>query len=110
MEAPQPYKTAGIFMLVSGIMTCLASLGFILGFIWFCIGIFWFLTLGVGIFEIITAVAVMGGTPKANAKTVSILGAVAAFLCGNIVGVVLEILSIINFGKPEIAGYIAQGE
>jgi uncharacterized membrane protein YczE len=106
MEAPSDYKTAGIFMLIAGILTTLASLGFILGLIWLCVGVFWVLTLAVGVMEIVIGAAVMGGTPKPNAKTISILGIVAALLCGNIVGLVLEILAMLNFGKPEVENYL----
>jgi len=106
MEAPQDYKTAGIFMLISGILTTLASLGFILSLIWLCVGVFWILTLVVGILEIAIGAAVMGGTAKPNAKTISILGLVAALLCGNIVGLVLEILAMVNLGKPEVENYL----
>jgi len=107
MDAPQEYKTSGIFMLIAGIMTVLASIAFILSLIWVCIGVFWLLTLAAGIFEIVVGVGVMNGQYKANAKTISILGLVAAILCGNIVGIIMEILAIVNFGKPEVANWMA---
>ena len=107
MDAPQEYKTSGIFMLVSGIMTILISLGLVMGLIWICVGVFWLLTLAAGIFEIIVGVGVMNGQYKPNAKTISILGLIAALLCGNIVGLVMEILAVVNFGKPEVANWMA---
>lgn len=111
MDAPQEYKTSGIFMLISGIMTVMVSLGLVFGLIWICVGVFWILTLAAGIFEIIIGVGVMNGQPKANAKTVSIIGIVAALLCGNIVGMVMEIMAVVNLGKPEVANWLAmQGE
>ncbi len=111
MDAPQEYKTAGIFMLISGIMTVMVSLGLVFGLIWICVGVFWILTLAAGIFEIILGVGVMNGQPKANAKTVSIIGIVAALLCGNIVGMIMEIMAVVNLGKPEVANWLAmQGE
>ncbi len=106
MNAPQDYKTAGIFMLISGIMTTLASIGFFLSLLLFCVGVFWILPLVVGILEIVIGAAVMGGTPKANAKTISILGIVAALLCGNLIGLVLEILAMVHLGKPEVENYL----
>mgnify|MGYP006865170430 CR=1 FL=1 len=111
MDAPQEYKTAGIFMLISGIMTVMVSRGLVFGLIWICVGVFWILTLAAGIFEIILGVGVMNGQPKANAKTVSIIGIVAALLCGNVVGMVMEIMAVVNLGKPEVANWLAmQGE
>jgi len=111
MDAPQEYKTSGIFMLISGIMTVMVSLGLVFGLIWICVGVFWVLTLAAGIFEIVIGVGVMNGQPKANAKTVSIIGIVAALLCGNIVGMVMEIMAVVNLGKPEVANWLAmQGE
>jgi len=107
MDAPQDYKTAGIFMLIAGILTIMVSLGLVMGLIWICVGVFWFLTLAAGIFEVIVGVGVMNGQFKPNAKTVSIIGIVAALLCGNIVGMVMEILAVVNFGKPEVANWMA---
>ncbi len=107
MDAPQEYKTSGIFMLISGIMTVMVSLGLVFGLIWICVGVFWILTLAAGIFEIIIGVGVMNGQAKANAKTVSIIGIVAALLCGNIVGMVMEIMAVVNLGKPEVANWLA---
>ena len=109
MNAPSDYKTSGLFMLISGALTILASLGWIGGLIWVCVGALWVLPLAMGVFEIITGLAVYQGTFKANAKTVSILGIVAALLCGNVIGIVLEILAVVNFGKPEVAAWMAAG-
>lgn len=105
--APSDYKTAGIFMLISGITTALTSLTLIFILIWICIGVLWIPTLIVGIIEIVVGVAVMGGTPKSNAKTISIVGIVCAFLCGNIIGLVMEVLAIVYLGKPEVEAYLA---
>jgi len=107
--APSDYKTAGTFMLISGITTVLTSLALVGFLIWFCIGALWIPSLVVGIIEIVVGSAVMSGTIKANAKTTAIFGIVGAFLCGNIIGLVLEILAVIYLGKPEVEAYI-QGE
>jgi len=106
MDAPQPYKTAGIFMLVSGILTCLLSLVIIMAWIFslvlFFLACFWLLTLVVGIFEIIIGVALMQGSYKPNAKTIMILGIVASFFCGDMIGVVMEIMALLQLSQPEV--------
>ena len=108
MEAPADYKTSGTFMLISGIITVMSSLVWTLSLIWVCVGVFWVFPLVVGIFEIVVGAGAMQGQPKPNAKTVSILGLVGAVLCGNVVGIVLEILALVNLGKPEVAGWLNQ--
>lgn len=107
MDTPQAYKNAGIFMLVSGIMTCLLSMLWILGLIWILVGCFWVLTLVVGIFEIIIGVALMQGYYRPNAKTVQILGIVACLLCGNMIGFVMEILSLMQLSQPEVQEWMS---
>jgi hypothetical protein len=106
-QPPQDYKTTGIFMLVSGILSILASLAFIASLIWICVGAFWVLTLAAGIFEVIVGAAAMSGKYQANAKTVSIIGIVGGILCGNIVGAVLEVLAMVNLGKPEVMAWMS---
>ncbi len=107
MDAPQDYKTAGIFMMISGILTVLVSLSLIFSLIWILVGCFWVLTLVVGIFEIILGIGIMQGQFKGGAKTVSILGLISAFFCGNLIGLVLEILAIVWLGKPEVNNWMA---
>ncbi len=111
MDAPQPYKNAGIFMLVSGILTCLLSLVFILSWILslvlFFLACFWVLTLVVGVFEIIMGAALMQGKYKPNAKTVMILGIVASFLSADMIGVVMEILALLQLNQPEVQEWMS---
>jgi hypothetical protein len=109
MQAPSDYKTSGLFMLISGALTILASLGWIGGLIWVCVGALWVLPLAAGVFEILTGLAVYQGQYKANAKTVSLIGIVAALLCGNVIGIVLEVLAVVNYGKPDVASWMAAG-
>ena len=56
--------------------------------------------------EIIMGAGAMSGQPKPQIKTVSILGLVAAVLCGNVVGIVLEILALVNLSKPEVDSWL----
>ncbi|MEM9195057.1 MAG: hypothetical protein AAGF12_38150 [Myxococcota bacterium] len=106
--APQDYKTLGIFMLISGIMNVLVSISFVLVFIWICVGVVWILPLAGGIFEIVVAAQIMGGKPQPNAKTAAIMGLISGVICFNVIGIVLEILALVQLGKPEVAQY-AQG-
>jgi uncharacterized membrane protein YczE len=108
MDAPQAYKNAGIFMLVSGIMTCLLSMVWIFSLIWILVGCFWVLTLVVGIFEIVIGVAMLQGSYKPNAKTVQILGIVASFLCGDMIGVVMEVLALMQLNQTEVQEWMSQ--
>lgn len=107
---PQEYKLAGIFMLVSGIMNVLTSAALILTLIWICVGVIWVLPLAGGIFEIVIGAQIMSGKRTTNGKTASIIGLISAVLCFNIIGIVMEILALVWFGKPEVERYIATGQ
>jgi hypothetical protein len=85
----------------------MSSVIWILTLIWLCVGVIWVLPLAAAIFEIVVGVAVMNGQYKPNAKTISILGLISAICCINIIGIVLESLSLANHGKPEVANWMA---
>ena len=105
-DAPAAYKSAGIFMLISGIFTVLASLAVLASSLcMYCMG---FLTLAAGIAEIVVGVAVMNGERRPDAKLIGILGLVSSLMICDIVGVVLEILAIVNLGKPEVDAWLAE--
>jgi hypothetical protein len=110
MQPPSDYKNSGIFMLISGILSGMACLGWIVGLIWICVGAFWVLPLVGAVFEIIVGAGVMSGKWNKNVKTVSIVGLISAILCGNVVGMILEILALLNYNKPDVAAFLAQGE
>lgn len=110
MAAPQSYQTAGILMLISGILTTLVSLGLILSLIWLCIGVFWVLTLAVGVAEIAIGAMILGGGKQPSGKVVAILGIIAGFLSGNMIGVVLEIVAVIMLSNAEVTAYLTDGD
>lgn len=106
-QPPNDYKNAGMFMLISGVLTVITSLGWIFGLIWLCVGAFWIVTLVGGIFEIVVAATIMGNKPTQHGKTMAIIGIVCGVLTFNYIGVVLEILALIHLGKPEVQHYLA---
>ena len=105
---PSDYKTAGIFMLTSGITNVIFS------FIWFCflilacVGIAYVIPLVAGVFEMIFGMALMNGTRKPSAKTVAIFGLISSILICNPIALVMEILAMIKLGKPEIEDYLRE--
>lgn len=105
-KPPQPYQTAGILMLVSGILTTLTSLGLILGLFWLCIGFFWVITLAIGIAEIVIGASILGGGRQPMASTVAILGVIGALLAGNMIGLVCEIVALVSLNNDEVKNYL----
>ena len=101
MDAPADYRSAGTFMLVSGILNILISIGLIAGLVWILVGCFWVVTLVGGILEIVVGIAVMNGKPKPGAKTTAILGIINSVLCGNIIGIIMEVLALTKLGTQE---------
>ena len=106
MDVPQDYKNAGVFMIISGALNMLTSIGIILALIWVCVGAAWFVTLGLGVVELVMGVALMSGERKHSAKSVATLGVVNSVLCCNIVGLILQALSVSFLSKPEVRAYL----
>jgi len=107
-KPPQGYQTAGILMLVSGILTTLTSLGLVIGLFWLCIGFFWVLTLAVGIAEIVIGATILGGGKQPMAGTVAILGIIGALLCGNMIGLICEIIALVSLNNDEVKGFLTE--
>jgi len=97
---------SGALMIVSGVLTVLASSGLFLAFVWVCVGFFWLIPMAIGIAEIAVGAAVIGRTPNERARTVSVLGVLAALACGNLFGVALEIGALIagSRARPQLTG------
>jgi hypothetical protein len=86
---------AGVLMILSGLLTTVASAGFFLTFVWVCVGIVWLVPLAVGLMEIGIGAAILGGRPTPRVRLVSAAGIVSALACGNVIGVALEIGSLV---------------
>lgn len=95
MTTTERSTTAGALMIVSGLLTVLASSALFLSFVWVCVGIVWLLPLAVGIGEIAVGAAIMGGQPNNRVRAVSVLGILSALACGNLIGVALEVGSLV---------------
>ena len=126
-EVPSNYKTAGIMMLIAGIMNILGAI--VLGIVLFLyitgvafatmgVGILcyvcclWpFVPLGWGIYELIVGMNVMNGKVVKNASTVSIIGIVVGALnlgMGGVIPLVLEIIATVMFNNDEVKAWIAE--
>ena len=103
MTQPERSTMAGTLMIVSGVLTTLASAGFFFGLIWVCVGVFWLVPMAVGIAEIFVGAAIMGGQPTDRVRTVSALGILSALACGNLVSVALEVGSLVLVSKSRPA-------
>ena len=128
MEPPSNYKTAGIMMLVSGIINILASIGLSLflfvyismiavatmgiGILCYACCLWPILPLGFGIFELITGMNVMNGKPVRNASTVAIAGIVMGALnlpLGiGVVPMVMEIIATVMLNDDEVKAWIEE--
>ena len=118
MDAPNDYKQAGMFMMIAGIInlvygilwvflgcyTCLSTLG-----VCFLCPIIALVPLGFGIYELITGMKINKGELVPNAKQISIFGVVIGAICMNVITLVLEVLAMTNFGKPEVVEWMERG-
>lgn len=102
----QRSTAAGAMMIASGLFTVIASGALFLSFVWVCVGIVWLVPLVVGIGEMMVGAAIMGGEPTPRVRLVSVLGILAALACGNLLGVGLEIGSLVFAANARRAGYL----
>jgi hypothetical protein len=105
-SAPQDYRTAGIFLLVGGITTSLASLVIVGLTIWFCIGVCWIPTLLGGIWALVSGIQASNGTRVRNIRIANALGLVAAIFCADVVGIVMNILAMVWLSRDGVASWI----
>jgi hypothetical protein len=111
MQPPSDYKNAGAMMLFSGVFNVLTSLGILVGLalslIGLCVAPIWLLTLAGGVMEIVVGANAMQGRPGRLGLSTAVIGLICAVCCGNVFGILLEILAMVNLGKPEVVGWLA---
>ncbi len=98
-------------MLASGVLNILISAGILLGLLFsvigLCIAPIWVATLAVGIVEVVLGGIALGGRPVPRIMAGSVAGLVSAVCCGNVVGMVLEIVALSMLGQPDVHAYLA---
>jgi hypothetical protein len=125
-DVPSNYKTAGILMLVAGILNVLGSLGLAVVLFFYITAIaigsmgvgvlcyvccLWpLLPLAFGIFEIVTGMNVMNGKVVKNATTVSLIGIVVGLLGGSFLPMILEIVAMVMLNDDKVKAWIAVQE
>src|SRR5687768_10137770 len=93
----------GLFATLMGLSACAGSYGLCC----FCplIGI---IPVGIGVWELTIASQMQAGKPVANAPQVNLASLVVAVMMLSGIPVVLEVLAMVNLGKPEVKDYLAR--
>lgn len=104
--SPQDYRTGGLFLLIAGITTTLASLIIIVCTIWFCVGACWLPLAAIGVLAIITGARACGGTRVRNIRVINAFALVGSFFCGDLIGVTLNILALVWLSKDDVSRWI----
>ncbi len=111
MQPPSDYKNAGTMMIVSGALNVVTSAGILIGLalslIGLCVAPIWLVTLAGGVMEVVVGVTISQGKPSRMGLSASVVGLVSSVCCGNMVGMILEILAMVNLGKPEVGAWLA---
>ncbi len=111
MQPPTEYKNAGTMMIISGAFNVMTSLGILLGLaislFGLCVAPIWLLTLGGGIMELLVGANINAGKPSRMGLSTAVVGLVCSVCCGNVIGMILEILAMVNLGKPEVTAWLA---
>lgn len=104
--SPPDYRTGGLFLLIAGITTTLASLIVVVCTIWFCIGACWIPLAAIGVLAILTGARACGGTRVRNIRVINAFALVASFFCGDLIGVTLNILALVWLSKDDVSRWI----
>ncbi len=108
---PSDYKNAGTMMIISGAFNVMTSLGILIGLalslIGLCVAPIWVVTLAGGVMEIVVGATIQSGKPSRMGLSTAVVGLCCAVGCGNVLGMILEIIAMVNLGKPEVAGWLA---
>lgn len=109
-EVPQDYKTAGIFMLIAGVMNLIASA--MVALVWlstiflFFVAFLYIIPFCVAICEIVCAIMMLQGKKVPQSMIVSVMGLISAFFMCGMIGMVMEILAIVFTQKPEVREWL----
>lgn len=121
-ELPQKYKTAGILMLVAGIMNVVQALSLTLvigiyvlasaGMLFFCCFCCFMPLIGAvfGGFEIFIGAQILQGKVVPKAPQISIGGIVASVLAGAFVPMVLEIVATVMLQDDEVKTFLIEND
>jgi hypothetical protein len=102
---PSDYKTAGILMLVAGLINLVLVGIWQLTFLCFCLP--GWLTLFTAIGEIVVGGMIVSGKHVPQAKMASIAGIVGGVLTLSMMAVGLEAFALVMLSKPEVEDYLA---
>ncbi len=108
---PKDYTNAGTMMIISGAFNVMTSgailLALLFSVIGLCVAPIWVLTFAGGIMEIIIGAQISGGRPSSMGLSTAVVGLISAVCCGNMLGMILEILAMVSLGKPEVKMWLA---
>jgi len=105
--APRDYRTAGAFLFAAGLTTGLcALLCIVLLFLCFCIGVLWIPCLAMAVITTVCGWRAMHGERVGNLRVVNALALVAALLCGDLIGLVLNVLALVWLSNFAVSSWI----
>jgi hypothetical protein len=114
-DAPQEYKQAGLFMLISGVMQIAVGLFSVLMGFSACVGSYGLccfcpfmgaIPIALGAYELTIATQMQAGRPVPHAPQVNLGSLVISVLMMSAVTVVLEALAMASLGKPEVKAFL----
>lgn len=110
---PPDYKTGATFMLVGSITTLVLYLGwtalFVCGLVTICLVCCTLPLVGVAVWSLVSAGRALGGAPVRSLRVASALGLVASLLTFDVIGIVMQILALVWFSKPDVSEWIERG-
>jgi len=108
VEAPQPYKTAGIVNMVCGIFNLLYSASMILSLIWVCVGAWWIIPAAASAFQIFIGFQMYQGQVSPQAKNSAIAGIAGGLMSFNILCAIGSVFAFMQVGDDEVVGWLEQ--
>lgn len=107
--APADYKTAGIFLVIGGVTTVIASITWIVFGLSCCcfLAVLWVPAAAAAVSAIVSGAQAIGGSRMTNLRLVNGLALAASILtCDWIVGVPMNVLALVWLSREEVSAWI----
>ncbi len=108
MEAPAPYKTAGIVNLVCGAFNLLYCLTMVLSLIWVCVGVWWLIPAAASGYQAFVGWQMYNGEASPASKNGTIAGIAGGLLSFNLLCAAGSAFAFMQLGNDEVKGWLEQ--
>lgn len=103
---PSEYTSAGVLLLVAGILNVTLAVMLVMWMMLVCLGPLWLVPMLLGFVEIATGVSMLNGNKRQNGMLIAVIGMMASVLCCNPVSFVCEAVAMALMLNPRVVDWL----